>query len=566
MAWKKGGASALLPALAAGVTFLAFLTLTFKHISYPLLWADESDTVMFAQRVLEFGYPKVHDGKNVVYGLPPHRLADGSLGLRASEKLDAYTGAPWAYYYFGAIGVALAAGSDDLYAKTAWLRLPFATVGVLGLAVLLWGILEAVGGSLRSRLAFAAAYWALAAYSISLILHLREARYYGLIVFLSCSLLVVFLRHHVLGKLSTPRYCVLATGLLFLIFNTLYPVYAIFCATLGLSLIGSALRSAAPVRERLRELLLGAVPILASLALTLPLLAFFEFLDQTQGWMAEWGASLERYAASLRSVGLILARYEFLVPALGMRLVVALGSARADDAAAERRRRIASFLFLFCVCYVLLISLVPFIWERYFVALSPAITSLLLLDTWTFAGRLRAAPRQLGKRLAAALLAMCFAVGVGLRVPDLLGRLYEITNRYKGPLDYIIPYLRERHPDPAVLVIATNYEEPAYMYYLGGRVTIGYYGANLEEDLTVQPDVIVFRSWKRQRWALERLRRRARYRAHSFPVRSSETNNVPGLSPHSAGRGLVHFFETQYAEGGDRVTIFERVPGPSAPR
>jgi hypothetical protein len=556
----------LLPALAAGAAFLAFLTLTFKHISYPLIWADESDTVMFAQRVLEFGYPKVDDGKNVVYGLHPHLLPDGSLGLRASKRLGAYTGAPWAYYYFGAIGVALAAGSDDLYAKTAWLRIPFATAGVLGLAVLLWGMLQTVGGSLRSRLAFAAAWWALAAWSISLILHLREARYYGLIVFLSCSLLVVFLRHHALGRLSTPRYCILATGLLFLIFNTLYPVYAIFCLTLGLSLIGSALRSRAAVHERVRGLLLGAVPLLASLALCLLLLAFFEFVEQTQGWMKDWGASLGRYAASLGTVVRILARYEFLLPAVGMRMVVALGSSRADDDAARQRRRFASLLCLFCVCYVLLISLVPFVWERYFVALSPAITGLLLLDTWTFAGRLRAAPRQLGSRVAAALLASCFAVVVGVRAAELRGRIYEITHRYQGPLDSIIPYLRERHPDPAALVIATNYEEPAYMYYLGGRVTVGFYGANLKEDLAIQPDVIVFRPWKQQSWALERLRRRARYRSHSFPVRSWKTNNVPGLSPDSAGRGLVHLFETQYAEGADRVTVLERVPDPSAPR
>jgi hypothetical protein len=552
--------------LAAGVAFFAFLTLTFKHISYPLIWADESDTVMFAQRVLEFGYPKVDDGKNVVYGLHPHLLPDGSLGLRASKELGAYTGAPWAYYYFGAIGVALAERHDDLYAKTAWLRIPFATAGVLGLAVLLWGMLESVGPSRRSRLAFAAAFWMLAAWSISLILHLREARYYGLIVLLSCSLLVVFLRHQALGRLSTPRYWILATGLLFLIFNTLYPVYAIFCATLGLHLIGGALRSAAPARERLRGLLVGALPLLASLALCLPLLGFFEFVEQTQGWMKDWGASLERYEESLGTVLRILARYEFLAPALGMRLAVTLGSGRDDDDAARLRRRFASLLFLFCVCYVLLISLVPFIWERYFVALSPAITGLLLLDTWTFAGRLRAAPGRLGNRLAAALLAACFAVVVGVRVPELRGRVYEITHRYMGPLDYIIPYLRERHPDPAELVIATNYEEPAYMYYLGARVTVGFYGANLEEDLAVQPDVIVFRPWKQQSWALERLRRRARYRSHSFPVRSWKTNNVPGLSPDSAGRGLVHLFETQYAEGADRVTVLERVPDPSEPR
>ncbi len=564
MAWRPERPSTLLLGLATCFALLGFLTLTFKHISYPLLWHDESDTVMFAKRVLEFGYPKVHDGKNVVYGLPPHRLPDGRLALRSSAKLDAYTGAPWAYYYFGAIGVALAADADDLYAKTAWLRLPFATLGVLGLGVLLWGVLEAMGGSVRSRLAFASAYWALAAYSVSLILHLREARYYGLIVFLSCALLVVFLRYHVLGRLSTTRYWVLVTGLLFLIFNTFYPVYAVFVAALGLNLAGSALRSSRPGRERLRELLRGALPLLASLVLTLPLLAFFDFLGQTQGWIEGWGASLGSYAANLHSVGLILARYEFLVPALAMRLVVVLGSDRADDAAAGLRRRIAGFLLLFCACYVLLVSIAPFIWERYFIALSPAITTLLLLDTWTFAGRLRAAPRLRGSAAAGILVAACFAVNVGLRVPELRGRLYEITHRYEGPLDYIVPYLRERHPDPSRLVIATNYEDPVYMYYLGCRVTIGFYGANLAEDLGLQPDVIVFRPWDNQRRILEWLKSRARYEARVFPIRSSKANNVPGLSPRSAGRGMIHRFATEHADSGDRVRLFERVPETSS--
>ena len=46
-----------------------FLISLFKNISYPLFWADESMTVMGGVRVLDFGYPKVHDGKNVLYDL-----------------------------------------------------------------------------------------------------------------------------------------------------------------------------------------------------------------------------------------------------------------------------------------------------------------------------------------------------------------------------------------------------------------------------------------------------------------------------------------------------------------
>ena len=44
----------------------------------------------------------------------------------------------------------------------------------------------------------------------------------------------------------------------------------------------------------------------------------------------------------------------------------------------------------------------------------------------------------------------------------------------RSPLDYVIPYLAERYPDPASLVIATNYEEPAFMFYLGSRVLVGF--------------------------------------------------------------------------------------------
>ncbi len=39
----------------------------FKNIAHPLLWNDESETAMFARRILEYGYPKVHDGKNILY-------------------------------------------------------------------------------------------------------------------------------------------------------------------------------------------------------------------------------------------------------------------------------------------------------------------------------------------------------------------------------------------------------------------------------------------------------------------------------------------------------------------
>jgi hypothetical protein len=109
------------------VLCMLFLVSLFKNIGYPLFWADESMTVMGGVRVLEYGYPKVHDGKNVFYDLlhPNPRLG-------IDEKTDAYIGGTsWGHYYFATLGVKLAEMSDDFFTKTAVIKPPLGlrTVG-----------------------------------------------------------------------------------------------------------------------------------------------------------------------------------------------------------------------------------------------------------------------------------------------------------------------------------------------------------------------------------------------------------------------------------------------------
>ena len=113
--------------LASGL----FSLVVFKHLSYPLIWHDEALTVVFGERVLDYGYPKVHAPTGDHY--PMHH--EISVGVK--EGIDAYVGSPWAQYYFAALGVAWAGESSDFYAKTLRLRLPFAIAGCLGVAVLL---------------------------------------------------------------------------------------------------------------------------------------------------------------------------------------------------------------------------------------------------------------------------------------------------------------------------------------------------------------------------------------------------------------------------------------------
>jgi hypothetical protein len=59
-------------------------------------------------------------------------------------------------------------------------------------------------------------------------------------------------------------------------------------------------------------------------------------------------------------------------------------------------------------------------------------------------------------------------------------------------------------------VIATNYEEPAFMFYLGSRVLVGFYAPDLAQDLLETPDVIVPRPWPDHMDDLRHLAARAR--------------------------------------------------------
>jgi len=542
----------LLAALASIAAAGVFAILLFGRLSHPLFWYDESETAMFGRRVLEYGYPRVHGPRNTIYSLW-HRS-----GVGLHEATDSYTGSPWLQYYVAALGEVFAARVDDPYAKTLRVRLPFAVLGALGLALLVAAVLPAVGGSPARRLGFAAALFLLFGYSVSLVLHLREARHYPLTLLLTAAALWVYLRRQVFGRLGPAAH---AAGLglaLFLLFHTFFPAFAVLCAAMALHLGWRAARGRGSPRELL--------PLALAAAAVAPGLAFFDFLAQTRGWVEQWGAH-SSYLGNLGFIAWFLARYELLVPALLMRVAaegLAAGGAPPGGPEPAQRRQIARILLLVAVTWALLLARTPFLFERYFVVLGPLLAVMLALDAIGVAeGLLRArgrARRIAG--LAASLAALGFIGSIAVRAPDFAGRLQELRVPYRGPLDFVIPYLAETHPEPSALVIATNYEETAFMYYLGSQVTVGFYGAELERDLRIQPDVIVPRPWPEQIEVLKELSQRAAYRAREFPVTNLWWNNVPSLAPRGARRAAHRFRTPLPAEGEPALVILERVPAP----
>ena len=152
------------------------------------------------------------------------------------------------------------------------------------------------------------------------------------------------------------------------------------------------------------------------------------------------------------------------------------------------------------------------------------------------------------------VVVVCFNGGGKIgRVADYL---YQITHQYRGPLDYLIPYIKENYGSPEKLVLATNYEELSYVFYLDCRVTLGYINKNLEEDLKYQPDLMIFRKgWGHDPKYFNQLLRKARYRRVSFPVFDSNVNNIAELD-----YVIQHQFRTRLTDReSEKVDILVRV-------
>ena len=533
-----------------------------KHLSYPLLWNDEAETAMYGERILDFGYPKVHDGRNLVYEL------QGKLDVGLKKGLDAYIGSTWGQYYVGALGAFAARRVSDPYDKTLLLRAPFALAGLAGVFAF-----AALGASLfpsdrRHGLAFALGFLLLAPLSTVLVVHLREMRHYPLVILLVACALWTYVHFHVLGRGRYAVHCALLATLLALLFQVFSLPYAALATTLGLDQLARFARGRDFGRAGLTGLARGLLPLALSAAVVVPTAVFFETLRVASQLAAAVRAGGIELGLPARCwlILFYLSTQELLLPAAAAKLA-SLAAARATRGEAlgpahDARRRASGLLWLFVLVYVGIAAAMPFSYERYLVVLSPVLVLLLLLDGSAVVElvRRRVAPdrrRRVTPIAGLAALALALLIVPG-RWPALRGHWREITVQYRGPLDFAVAALRARYPRPESLVIATNYEPSALMYYLGSRVTVGFACANLAEDLAIQPDVIIERPWRRCRRPLELLAQRAAYEPERLPVANLRYNNVPQIGPSPFVPG-VHRFETPLpGRDGEALVLLHR--------
>lgn len=548
-------------ALAAAALLIASFAVL-KNIGYPLLWNDEGETAMFAERVLRFGYPKISDGKNVVYYL---ELKDKMAGRGTPG--GAYLGSGWGHFYWGAIGALAARAADGaagifggkdgaetassgagVYVKTALLRLPFALAG-LGALVLAAAALAPLVTDKRRVFLFAAAFFLWEALSVSWALHMREMRYYALVCLLLAWLLYLAVRRHA-GRMPPGRYAVLATAALILLLLTFPPAVIAAAGALGLGELTAFIR-----RRSLRKFLPGLAPLVATGAAAVVYAGVFrsariaagfaEMFPKTPERMRAAAGKLFAFFRDFESLWLIAAAFILGAAVAAVSWIRARrkgGAASGGRLLMDRSGRGLVGLSALILAYMLMHAALfiwlgtPYPFERYFIWLQPAAGLVLWLNAFALAGTLgtlAAGPARTSARAALFLgFAVLAALTAGERVPFLKARVYELFHRTVGPMDYAVGFVKRSFPDPRTIVIATNYEEGVLQYYLGSRVVIGFVGNNLDEDMALTPDVIILR--KRPTYTNEFLRellKRERYEYRMIGILDTTTNTSPEVTP-----------------------------------
>jgi hypothetical protein len=158
------GVASLYAGLAALVFFLAFCNLD-GH----LFWEDEAENALLAKNIVRFGVPVVNDGVNDIT----------QNGDAIDARHNVWSWAPWLPEY-------VTAASFAVFGPTTWAgRAPFALLGwgaVLLLSHVAWRIYRSHRIALGCML--------LLGTSELFVLHMRQSRYYSIIMF--AEILVVY--------------------------------------------------------------------------------------------------------------------------------------------------------------------------------------------------------------------------------------------------------------------------------------------------------------------------------------------------------------------------------------
>lgn len=551
-----------------GALICLFCLSLFKNMSYPLIWNDESETVMMASHVLEYGYPKVHDDKNTVFMMPVNHF-DSVKNFRVGYKkeYDAFIGNTWGMYYVAALGVYSASQTNDIYEKTFRLRFPFALSALLGLIFFCLAF-KRFFPEIISFKYFSILFTTLCLLSVSLIYHMREARYYSLVIFAIALFFYTYINFFFFKKYSKKKYILFLLLILLLNYHINFITYVIVCGfivfheaayfTYNCFFLKNSQRTNKYKEEFLRIMPTG-IAVGISAVLVFPFISFYDTINISQHVSNDYNFSYETYKRNLTFIYEYFIQQDFLVLSFIVSsacvfLVWMTYSFKKSwkqisktNPSIINKLRLAFFLILFAIVYTLLIARSPYIFARHFIVLQPILSLIIILNLFICYDLIKTRfPKQyisysIGFSI---VIFFIFSGKVMKKIPFIKEHIYQCTHQFKGVLDYQIPYILENFKNPENLTIATNYEEFALMYYLKSKVVLGYIMNEMEEAAKLEPDIIIFRKGLGTNPKIfnDYLTKR-KYNRVAFPIYDYPVNNIPEIEFM-----IPHLFRTKFAK------------------
>jgi hypothetical protein len=545
--------------LINGILIIIFLCLQFMNLSYPLLWCDEGSTAMLAQRVTKFGYPKVHDNKNVVFD-----LTIDNIDVGIDKKTDAFIGGnSWLEFYLATIPVLIQQHTNDLYLKTFILRFPFVLTGIAGLIILSLILLKTFPRR-EQKLISLACFVLLEIISVSVTLHIREVRYYSLVILLISLFIYVFWLYNFQHKIRYPVYFILLVTILFLMFHAFYPVYFIIIASMGVFeilkfFINKIIKQSEKINSNhkktintylfersIKNIAKDLFPVLVSLAAVFPFIIFFRIFNiySELGKFSQDGLYL--YQDNLKKLWIFFSSKELIIVAIIIKFILYYNFKKIFDRSLSLISWFSMFLTIIFIVYTLSIAKLPnYLFVRYFIPLQPLLSLILIFDCYLLLKLIKDFTGKYSKVYSLIfyfLLIISGLIHFRNNKDDISGLIYQSTHQYKGCLDYIIPYIKENYKNTDSLIIATNYEESSIMFYLNSKTIIGFVGNNLKQDTLCTPDIIIYRSgWGNMMKCFVDFGKKAKYKKVIFPVKNHFVNNIPELNNNDR---FLHQFKT----------------------
>jgi len=357
-------------------------------------------------------------------------------------------------------------------------------------------------------------------------------------------------------NINANIYNILIVLLLLLLFNVFIPVFFIFLIVIGLYEFLDFLKE-----KKIKTFIINILPLIITSVLIIPFLIFFKTFDISRE-SAKY-VNTHPHFEQIVTVLSFFIKYEYLYLVLFVKLFLIglwfyLKKLKNLDFEQKTndllKIRISNFLSLFFIIYVIVIAKIPlsFIFERYFIVLQPVLIIILLLDSFTVF-ELLPQIKNFGLRISYIKMVLfvaiisIFILNSMNKIESVKGHVYELFHQYKGPLDFVIPYINSKYENTEKLIIATNYEEYSYMYYFDCKTIVGFLTNNLEEDLKLTPDIIIFRKIRADKITqvlFSTFFKKNRYEKVSFPFFDYPVNNIPELRD----KFLPHLFKTKIAQ------------------